>query len=738
MRLTLRNMLAYMDEILEPAQREEIAHKIEESEFATGIMHRIRDVTRRIRLGAPKLTGKGMGVDPNTVAMYLDNTLPSDRVPDFEKVCLESDVHLAEVAACHQILALVLGESAQIDPELRRKMYAIVHRAEQPVGAAGAAKAPPPLPASARGRQRPHVPDYLREESRSKFWTIAATLFLALLLLGAVVRAVGPFDRSNVLLGWLPIWGEEEVAQGDGAQISDTAKTKPNGEPTVAEEAKKTEATNGNGAAKLSQPGEESKAIAVDGPKPDNDEAKAPLPPEPDNVPDVDATAGKRTEAESKGPFEEPQPANDATVTARPTEESDRAAAKTTAIEPVSRFLNDPHVLLRLNRNRQWERAAQGATLVGGDQLLVLPTYRPTITLTAGLTVQILGETKVELLPPAEGVPGLHLPFGRIVLMTSGKPNVALRLVLGDREGIATFVEADTTLAAEVRPYLPLGSDPEQAAANSAVDLYVASGAIQWASDRAPAGERIVAPNRLKLTEHPADPHVVQELPKWIAAAEGLTNFEKLAWDTVNRQLGNAGDRPVSLALQELTDHRRQEVRYLAARSLALIDDFQPLLPLLNNDDYDAVWPTLIESLRSALARGPEVAEKVRLAFEEQRGEDSKTLYRVLRGFTKDELLSGAAVELVDLMDNDSLDVRVLAYNTLRTSIPGSVPTFNYRPEGTASNRQQPVRSFRNYVRDLPRVFEKSTPPAERQPARPPADAESSRQSVDDESKKEL
>ncbi|MFP6765562.1 MAG: hypothetical protein VB858_18180, partial [Planctomycetaceae bacterium] len=102
----------------------EIGAKVNESGYASMLVNRIREVMRRRRLTAPDVAGPEMGLDPNHVSEYLDNTLGPDAVADVEKVCLDSDVHLAEVAASHQILTLVLGEPVDVPVSTRERMYA--------------------------------------------------------------------------------------------------------------------------------------------------------------------------------------------------------------------------------------------------------------------------------------------------------------------------------------------------------------------------------------------------------------------------------------------------------------------------------------------------------------------------------------------------------------------------------------------------------------------------------------
>ncbi|MGZ0168046.1 MAG: hypothetical protein ACKVHE_00660 [Planctomycetales bacterium] len=125
MRLTLRTLLAYLDDLLEPGQSREIGEKISESGYASALVDRIREVMRRRRLTAPDPKSPNSGLDTNAVAEYLDNTLAPEAVADVEKVCLDSDVHLAEVAASHQILTLVLGEPVDVPTRTRERMYAL-------------------------------------------------------------------------------------------------------------------------------------------------------------------------------------------------------------------------------------------------------------------------------------------------------------------------------------------------------------------------------------------------------------------------------------------------------------------------------------------------------------------------------------------------------------------------------------------------------------------------------------
>src|SRR4051812_5832642 len=99
MRLTLRTLLAYLDDTLEPSQAKAIGQKVNESKQAQELIERIKQVTRRRRITVATEASPGGKIDPNTIAEYLDNTVSPEQASEVEQICLSSDVHLAEVAA---------------------------------------------------------------------------------------------------------------------------------------------------------------------------------------------------------------------------------------------------------------------------------------------------------------------------------------------------------------------------------------------------------------------------------------------------------------------------------------------------------------------------------------------------------------------------------------------------------------------------------------------------------------
>ena len=239
MRLTLRTLLAYMDDILDPADHEELGRKIESSEFATDLIHSSRDTVRRLRLSAPDVLDATKGVDANMVAEYLDNTLAPEAVAEYERVCLESDMHLAEVASCHNVLTMVLGEPAEVSEEVRQRLYALAEKLggkqqlriepshEKPQTAASADAAPaasteaaeaapetaPKVAPSVVPAVATEVPDYLREALRAR--KRAKRLMIAAVLLLCVTGVAG----------YLAVWGSLHKAEAPAEVAGTDAET---------------------------------------------------------------------------------------------------------------------------------------------------------------------------------------------------------------------------------------------------------------------------------------------------------------------------------------------------------------------------------------------------------------------------------------------------------------------------------------------------------------------------------
>ncbi len=130
MRLTLRGLLAYLDDRLDPATAAQVGDYINDHDKIRQLTDRINRVIRRRRLSTPDVAERQeMPVhhqdDPNEVAAYLDGQMTGEQEADFEEICIDTDVYLAEVAACHQIMTFG-NDTLKVPPLARQRMVNLV------------------------------------------------------------------------------------------------------------------------------------------------------------------------------------------------------------------------------------------------------------------------------------------------------------------------------------------------------------------------------------------------------------------------------------------------------------------------------------------------------------------------------------------------------------------------------------------------------------------------------------
>lgn len=725
MRLTLRTLLAYMDGILERKDAQQIGERIQQSDFASGLVQRIQDVTQRLRLTGPDASERGAGMDPNTIAEYLDNALPASRVPDFEKVCLESDSHLAEVASCHQILTLVLGEPAEVNPESRLRMYHLPKEAAEPAAAsavegpaAGDGHTEPEDGKAAAPRHVAKIPEYLREtpRGRRRVWAAAAVVLTAALGVAALF-ATGQF-KPGTRLG--DLW-PRRVASLDPTLPTAATSDVVTAPATTAKETTEEQAAIIPGAA---VPPAAAPAVASAEPEirqpvhpvaaqPVSPGPPAPLPPDPANSvastpaapipPVVEPAVSSAAEPQAK-PTEDSQPAAIAPEEPEPmpdhpgaeaSHEGPAVAAKPASEplavprEPVGEYISTTEVLVRLEPQSHWHRVPAQAVLKAGDEILSFPTFRPSFHLNGGTSVQLFDGTQIVLIGSnAEGLPALDVHYGRLIVKPVQAKEARLRLQFGPHTGLVQFADAESVAMIEVGRAQVSGADPQTQPSPMVVDFYVTSGAVSWQPD---AGEPIslTAPMKLRLDQNPAEPVAAQELPGW-SSPDVVSLLDQRASATVEPSL--ATDRRIELALRELTGHRQKEVRWLAMRCLGHLGDFDPMVKGLDDPEHKLVWQDYIDQLRTALARGPQSAGQVRAGMERLFGSNGTTLYQLLWKYRKPELTKEDSAQLVTLLEHNVLAVRVLSFWNLREATGLSL---YYRPEYPAAKRMPSVQKWR-------------------------------------------
>jgi len=726
MRLTLRTLLAWLDTVLLPDDQRSLGEKVASSPVAPQLIARIREVVERPVLAAPRPSGRGLADDANSVAEYLDNTLPADQLEAFERVCIESDVHLAEVAACHGILAEIAREPLAVEPldvaSRRRLMTAIrQHMLPEPNPAAPAGGQRGPAVAAVDRAACDTVlgqplevrrPATTQPKAPLAAWLSAAVALLLLATLGG-------------FLWW-------SLARDTRRKVA----VRPNPPPAVA-------AVQPVPPAEEPQRGDEPAEPAAD---PARAAAVAVTPPadEPEVPPDSLAVAVPAA-APPAGPVVEPDapagaavlsprvPQGDALAIAAAPEMPQRPAEPARPAEPPPAsapgdpgvgFVSGAALLLHKAAAEPaaaglsgWAALPPNAPLEPREDLIAPPFCRPEVSV-GGVTIRLEPNTRVAITRDADGSPRLEIVFGRAVVRSSvAKPR--LGIIAGGLVGVITD-GLRGPVGVEVLLDRAPGADPATIPARVRARLATTTSGVAWLQslpDGTPAPQPLhgvpaqgLLEKDSRLTWDSGDPAGVvaqsrSELPDWLP---GPPQPDRIEADAAKSLAAKAAADPLEKGLRELADDRRFENRVAAVATLALLGDYDELVAALAAESpprklEDRQWTRLFDmTIPLALARGANSAARLKLAFESRgpagRGGEA---FALACGFDAAALEAGAAGRLVDALDAPELLLRRVAIRGLTEIVPLAEADRNrYRPDRPKDLRREDVNWWRRQLED--------------------------------------
>jgi hypothetical protein len=616
MRLTLRTLLAWLDDTLPPTQVREIGKQVAETTYARELVDRIHRVTRQRRLMVPSKSGPE-ATDPNVVASYVDNDLDPEQVAEYEKKCLTSDVNLAEVASVHQILSL-LGQKVHVPPEAKARMYQLVKGREsiprqRPDGVKP--RRPEPVTQPIQPWVAPPPP---KGNLLERFGPLAACLALLGVLVVSAYKSLTP-SRTETLNNEPPL----AIVPSAPASVPGTPPT----EPTAVEPTPSAGPIPERGlveSARAEPVAATKEAATTKAETAKTETAKTGAPGEP---------------AKTKAPIEVPAGAVGVVETAK-------------------------GILLRYNADRrEWERIGERTTLATGDRILCLSPFRARV-LIAKVPIVLVGETHVRVLSKAAGeAPAFELVEGR-ALLEGSIPAGSVKVDFGGQT-LTIETPARTSIGLERIGQWVYGQAPTHTA-----PLVVHGGDGELKLALGQARHTLDGPGTVVAdsTGH-LQPRPEKTLPEWVSEPQGTEKEQKLGEEFAQQF---APDQPVSKEMVVAIDSSDSPViRKLAIFGLKALGDLSFLTPILDRKKDPVSRQNAVAALRSYLAQGPQAVMRLRAQLDDDFGEQAgRTLEKLLIGYTADEAAKKEIHQrLLEFASprSPSLPLRELAVENLKT-----------------------------------------------------------------------